>query len=400
MMWEDNVNIYDIREIRGKTTVYLGVGAVEKINDIAANLKENGIDRVLIVTGKSAYRITGAWDYVESALKSQNIEYMLYDKVTPNPDADQVDEAVALGREFKAGAVIGIGGGSPIDAAKSAAILLKYTDENCRDLYNYRFTPIMAVPVIAINLTHGTGSEANRFAVVSIPENGYKPAIAYDCIYPMYSIDDPKLMSNLPKNQSVYVSVDAVNHVVEASTTKVRSPYTILLAKETVRLVVKYLHKVINSPDDLRARYFLTYASLIAGICFDNGMLHITHALEHPMSGMRPEISHGLGLGVLLPSVVKNIYAAVPDVISEVLSPLAGELRGAPDGADKVKDYLKQWLRSVGVTQTLSNLGFTQYDIDKLTKLTFDTPSLGLLLSMAPIEASKELVKQIYQESF
>lgn len=398
-MWEDTLNIYETREIRSKTTVYLGVGAIEKIADITDSLKSRGIERVLIITGKGAYKTTGAWDYVEAALKKNNIEYVLYSKVTPNPTANQVDDAVRMGREFNAEAVIGIGGGSPIDVAKSSAILLQYSDKDCRDLYEFRFTPVKAVPVIAINLTHGTGTEANRFAVVSIPEKQYKPAIAYDCIYPLYSIDDPKLMTKLPRNQSIYVSVDAVNHVIEASTSKVRSPYTILLAKETVRLVSKYLPRVIDGPDDLAARYYLTYASMIGGICFDNGLLHFTHALEHPLSAVKPEVTHGLGLSVLLPAIIKQIYPIMPEVLADVLSPVAGRPKGVPEEAEKVSDYVKQWLRGVMITQTLSNLGFTEDDVDNLTDLAFDTPSLGLLLSMAPMEATKEVVRQIYMDS-
>lgn len=398
-MWEDSINIYDVKEIRARSTIYLGVGAIKKIEDIAKNLKETDIDRVLIMTGKSAYKSTGAWDHVENALKNNGIEYILYDKVTPNPTTYHVDEAVAMGREFGAHAVIGIGGGSPIDAAKSAAILLEYTEENCRSLYEFKFTPIIAAPVIAINLTHGTGTEADRFAVVTIPENEYKPAIAYDCIYPLYSIDDPQLMVNLPENQSIFVSVDAVNHAIEASTTKVRSPFSIVLAKETVRLVTKYLPKVINSGSDLSARYFLTYASLIAGISFDNGLLHFTHALEHPLSGVKHEVTHGLGLAVLLPAIVKQIYPAVPEVLADVLSPMLGGARGVPEEAGKAMDYVRQWLRSVRVNASLSSLGFDESSVDKLTKLAFETPSLGLLLSMAPIDATEDVVRQIYIDS-
>lgn len=398
-MWEDTINIYETRKIRSKTTAYLGIGAIEKISQITGKLNTMSINKVLILTGRNSYKSSGAWEHVENALKSNNIQYVLYDKVTPNPITNQVDEAVEMGRELGAQAVIGIGGGSPIDAAKSTAILLQYPEENCKNLFENKFVPKKAVPIIAINLTHGTGTEVNRFAVVTIPEKEYKPAIAYNCIYPMYSIDDPKLMAKLPKDQSVYVSVDAVNHVVEAATSKIRTPYSILLAKETIRLVTKYLPKAMDSPDDLKARYYLSYASLIGGLCFDNGMLHLTHALEHPLSAVKRDLPHGLGLAVLLPSIVKIIYPVIPEVLSEIFSPMAGMMRGVPDEAEKLGDYVKQWLRSVRVTQSLSSLGFRESDVDKLTSLVYDTPGLNLLLSMAPVEVSKETIKGIYMDA-
>lgn len=399
-MWEKSININQVCEIRTKTTVYLGVGAIIKIHDICASLKKDSIDKVVILTGKAAYKTTGAWDHVEKALKENNIEYISYNKVTPNPTVDEVDQAAKIAKEFGAKAVIGIGGGSPIDASKSVAILLAYPDKTARDIYEFKFTPDKAVPVIAINLTHGTGTEADRFAVVSIPEKEFKPAIAYDCIYPLYAIDDPALMVGLPKNQAIYVSVDAVNHVIEGATSKVASPYTIMMAKETIRLVAKYLPIIIENPEDLEARYYLLYASLIGGICFDNGLLHLTHALEHPLSGMKKDIIHGLGLGVILPGVVKQIYTAVPEIMAEILSPITEGLKGTADEAAEAGVMVERWLSSVGITQKLRDLGFVESDIDKLVNLAFETPSLDLLLSMAPVEATKERVREIYCDGF
>ncbi|AJD27442.1 iron-containing alcohol dehydrogenase [Clostridium botulinum] len=398
-MWESKMAINEIREIRSKTTVYLGVGAIEKIYDIASNLKNMNIDKVLIVTGRGAYKKTGAWEYVEKALEKENIAYILYNEVTPNPTVDQVDEAARMGNELDAKAVIGIGGGSPIDAAKSAAILLEYKDKTARDIYEFKFTPEKAAPVIAINLTHGTGTEGDRFAVVSIPEKEYKPAIAYDCIYPLYAIDDPQLMVKLPIHQTCYVSVDAINHVVEASTSKVASPYIILLAKETVRLVSRYLPQALQHPGDLTARYYLTYASLIAGICFDNGLLHFTHALEHPLSGVKPDLSHGLGLGILLPAVINEIYPSVSEVLADILSPIVCGLEGNPGEAELAAKGIEKWLYSIGITEKLTDLGFKENDVEKLTKLAFETPSLDLLLSMAPIDADEKVVSNIFRNS-
>lgn len=399
-MWKKEIDINEIKEIRVKTTAYLGVGAIQKIHDIMKELKDKQIDKVLIMTGKSSYKKTGAWDHVEKALKDNSVEYVLYDKVTPNPNVVQVDEAAKMGRILGAKAVIGIGGGSPIDAAKGAAILLKYTDKNATQLYEYNFTPTEAMPLIAINLTHGTGTEVDRFAVTTIEEKEFKPAIAYDCIYPLYAIDDPALMTTLPKNQTLYVSVDAINHVVEAATTKVTNPLDILLAKETIRLIAEYLPVALENPEDLEARYYLLYASLIAGTSFDNGLLHFTHALEHPLSGVKPELTHGLGLGMLLPAVIKNIYAARPNTLADILSPLVDGLTGDPSEADKAVEGVRNWLQSVGITEKLSDMGYVESDIDKLTNLAFETPGLEGLISLAPVEGTREVVRSIYKDSF
>lgn len=395
MNWENELNVDEIKEIRTRTTVYFGCGAIQKINDIATCYKNRNIDKVIVMSGKNAYKSTGAWDVVEKALKENNIEYINYDKVTPNPTTTAIDEASEMARKFGAKAVITIGGGSPTDAGKSVAILLKYPDKTGSDLYEFKFTPTVAVPVVAINLTHGTGSETNRFAVATILEKNYKPAIAYDCIYPEFAIDDPDLMLGLSLKQTRYVSIDAVNHVIEAATSKAASPYSVTLARQVIELVSEYLPKAIKNPSNRIARYYLCYAALMGGVCFDNGLLHYTHALEHPLSAVKPDFSHGLGLAILLPAVIKNIYKSKAETLKYILEPVAKDTTSAESTAQSVYD----WLKSVDVPNKLKDEGFKDEDVEKLTELVFTTPSLDGLLSIAPTEADKEAVRTIYKES-
>lgn len=393
--WKQDLNINNVIEIRTKTNVYFGCGAIQKMHDIAKIYSQRGIDRVIVVSGKNSYKTTGAWEVVEKALKDNNIQYINYDKVTPNPTTDTVDEATKIARDFDAQAVIAIGGGSPIDTGKSVAILLKYPSETGNSLYEFKFTPSTAVPIVAINLTHGTGSETNRFAVATISEKNYKPAIAYDCIYPEFAIDDPDLMIGLSPNQTRYVSIDAVNHVVEAATSAVASPYSITLARQVIDLVAQYLPKAINDPSDKESRYYLCYAAMIAGVCFDNGLLHYTHALEHPLSAMKPDLSHGLGLAILLPAVIKNIYSAKSQTLNYILEPIVKNINGHEMAANGVYE----WLKSVDVPNKLTDEGFNENDVKKLTELVFTTPSLDGLLSLAPTKATKDAVETIYKES-
>ncbi len=304
-----------------------------------------------------------------------------------------------MAKDFGAKAVIAIGGGSAIDTGKSVAILMEYENETGASLYEYKFNPTKAAPIVAINLTHGTGTEVNRFAVATLLEKNYKPAIAYDCIYPTYSIDDPALMTKLSANQTLYVSVDAVNHVVEGATSKVASPYAITLAKETIRLVAKYLPMAIKDPNDMEARYYLLYASLLGGICFDNGLLHYTHALEHPLSAVKPDLSHGLGLAMLLPSVINCIYKDKAATLADILEPIVPGLKGDTNESEIAAKGVQKWLFDIGVKEKLEDMGFKADDIKKLTNLAFETPSLGMLLGLAPNEANEATVCRIYETS-
>ena len=398
-MWEKDVNINEIKEIRTRTTVYFGVGAIKKIDDIAKVLKDKGIDKVIVMSGRNAYIATGAWDYVEKALKDHGIEYINYAQVTPNPTTDHVNEAAKMARDFGAKGVIAIGGGSPTDAGKSVAILLEYPDKTAENIYDFEFAPEKAAPIVSINLTHGTGTETNRFAVVTNLKKNFKPAIAYDCIYPMFAIDDPQLMTKLSPKQTRYVSIDAVNHVVEAATSTVASPYSISLAKQVIELVAKYLPKAIANPEDLEARYFLAYAAMMGGVSFDNGLLHYTHALEHPLSAVKPELAHGLGLAILLPAVIKEIYKEKPHILADILAPIVPGLKGEPDEALKAAEGVQAWLKSVDVTEKLTDEGFSDADVDKLVDLVYTTPSLEGLLQISPCGDGRDVVKEIYKNS-
>ena len=161
-------------------------------------------------------------------------------------------------------------------------------------------------------------------------------------------------------------------------------------------MVAEFLPKAQTDPQDLEARYYLTYAALLAGVSFDNGLLHYTHALEHPLSAVKHELSHGLGLAMLLPAVVKSIYAEKKSTLADIFAPVVtGKDLSALDFAKQIE----AWLFKVGVTAKLSDEGFTAADVPKLVDLAFTTPSLGLLLSLAPNDSTRESVEAIYRES-
>ena len=138
---------------------------------------------------------------------------------------------------------------------------------------------------------------------------------------------------------------------------------------------------------------------MLAGVCFDNGLLHYTHALEHPLSGIKPELTHGLGLSILVPAVVKEIYAEKAVVLADILSSIVPGLAGIPEEAEYAAQKLEEWLAESGVPQKLSDEGFDESHLDKLVDLAFTTPSLGGLLSLAPTEATPEAVRRIYADS-
>ena len=134
------------------------------------------------------------------------------------------------------------------------------------------------------------------FAIVSIltgEEYPYKPALASPVLYPDYSVDDVDCMMTLSTEMTRFTAIDAVNHAMEAVTTKVATPYSRTLAREVCALVCRYLPICLKDMKNRRARYWLTYASIIGGMAFDESLLHLTHALEHTLASVVPTLCHG-----------------------------------------------------------------------------------------------------------
>jgi alcohol dehydrogenase class IV len=167
-------------------------------------------------------------------------------------------------------------------------------------------------------------------------------------------------------------------------------------------MIARWLPAALDDPGDLTARYLLHYASATAGMAFDNAMLHFTHALEHPLSAMRPEIAHGLGLSALLPSVLKTVYPRAPEVLAAIYEPIVPGLRGTPSEADKIAAEVESWLFEMGITEKLGDLGFTENDVTKLEGLVYETPLLPVLVSLAPVPENEQrsAVRSIYEDSF
>ncbi len=396
--WEAKMDISRVFVLQPtRPTTYFGVGAIGKIPEILEGMAKKGQSKILVVTDTIAPKASGAWDTVEPALNKYATEWKHYDKVRPNPTYHNCEEAAAMGTAMGADCILAIGGGSSIDTAKTAAVLMKHPGKKAIDFYEKAEPITGAMPLILINTTHGTGSECDNFAVAQ-SDGEDKPAIASPHIYATFTIEDPRLTAGLPPKQTISTSIDVLNHAIEAATTITTSPYSIVLAKEAIRLVATYLPTANAQPSNLTARYWLMYASAIAGISFDLGFLHITHALEHAMSAINVKVTHGDGLGILLPAMIKEIYPAVPEVLAEVFEPFIPGLKGVPSETDYAVDKLKEWEKSVGQATSMSGY-FTQKDVPALTKMAWNSSLSKAFLPLAPVKVDEKMVERIFANS-
>lgn len=356
------------------------------------------------VCSNSAHVRSGAFAVVEKVLNEKKIPFIVYNKVVANPMTDSIDEATKIFREkYDSNFVVcSIGGGSPGDAAKSVSVLLEYPEKNASQLFRLEFAPEKRSKLVMINLTSGTGTEVDLFAVGSISKATppAKPAIGYPVLYSDYSIDDPVLTKTINEFQTRYTAIDALNHAMEACSTKIATPFSITLARQVCELVTKFLPVALKEPDNLRARYFLMYAAALAGMAFDESLLHLTHGLEHVLSAVIPDLTHGLGLALLQPGVMRFTWAAAGPVYVHCFPEILTGLTGAPGEAQKAFDLLRQWLVSVGAKETMATVGFKAEQLDSLVEAVYSTPGAPGIMGLSPVPAEKNDLKDIYASAF
>ncbi len=373
--------------LHGPTKLYFGLNVVQCIKK-----RLEGSSKVAIVTGRSSAKVSGALDDVVDILKDLGIEYEVISGVTPNPWDYQADEVALKIWELGADAVIAIGGGSVVDTAKFATVIAS-CGGRAKDYLCFRRRACQYVRyLIAINLTHGTGTEVDRYGVLTIKDTREKRGVPI--LYPRVGVDDPRYTLTLPLNQTIYTSLDAFYHAYESATTKETSPYIELLSEESIRLIHEWLPKVIKDLRDLRSRYYLLYASMLAGIAIDSGSTHLVHAIEHALSGIEPKLAHGAGLAMIGPKIVELTHKVRPEESARVLKSLDPNIKAYTEEAPKARRVVEEFQGSIGFKERLSDYGIGKDDFKEVIELVMRRLRY-LWEEVTPFTVSEELINEI-----
>lgn len=284
--------------------------------------------KALIVTGKQSAKKNGAYKDVVKALDDRGISHSLFDEITENPPYEQVARGAAVGHDCDF--VIGIGGGSPIDAAKGIALAIKNPDKPIFDLL-YRTKASTALPLVAIATTGGTGTETTPYAVFTDHDLRTKTSMSQR-VFPVYGLMDVTYLMHLPKGVRNSTCVDALTHSIESYMNTNATPYSDYIALESIRLwgtVKEALLKEDNDPEAMKA---FMRASTLAGMAIAQTGTSIAHSMGYPLT-YEHGVAHGKANGVLM-GVYLNACShkkKVADILQalgfEVVSALGGYLR-------------------------------------------------------------------------
>lgn len=351
------------------TKIIFEIDAINKLPKEAVKLGK----KALIVTGRTSTKKTKLLYKTVDLLKAEDIEVIIFDKVLPNPIDVHVDEAAFIAKRENVDLIIGLGGGSPMDSAKCIAIAAV----NKGKIWDYvevggNKKPKYALPVIEITTTHGTGTEADPFAVITNSETKEKVGIGYDVIFPKVSIVDPKLMLTLPKNQTAYTAMDAFYHSIEAFLNIHANPYSDLLAKDAMKRIVSNLPVAYEKGENLEARTELAWANTAAGMTETLTGVIANHAIEHGISGYYPSIAHGLGLCITGPYLFEHIFGHIYHRLAVIGREIFGVLeyddkRAGMLAIKKLRDFQEQFR----LNEKLENLEVLRKDLPQMAKTAF-----------------------------
>jgi len=270
----------------GPTRVIAGLGSSERLPDWIVG---SGATRVLLVTDAGLVA-AGHPARLVSSLERSGIAVRTHDAVVENPDMDAVDRCVADAKSFDANAFVALGGGSSMDTAKGAALLCA-NGGSLMDFWHTGEEGVPLAPLVAIPTTAGTGSEMQSYAIISHPKTHRKMAIGTPHLAPRLAILDAVWSATLPSRVTALTGVDAGSHAIEAAVTNIATDLGIAFAREAWERIREAFPRVLDAPDDWKARQEMLLGAAGAGLAIEHGMLGAAHALANPLTAESPDVA-------------------------------------------------------------------------------------------------------------
>lgn len=261
--------------------------------------------KALIVTGSNSARKSGALDDVCNTLSSQGMLFEIYDRVSNNPSLENVEEGGRIARECNADFVIGIGGGSPLDASKAIAVLAT-NDIEPVELFSNKFK-CQPLPIIAIPTTAGTGSEVTPYSILTRSDLETKMSFGNDATFPEIAFMDAGYTESLPWDVTVNTAVDALSHAVEGYLGKRSTPVSDIFAVEAIKSFGECTPGLINNRIDFDIREKLLYAAMLGGMVISHTGTTIVHGMGYNLTYFLG-IPHGKANGFLMKEYFKFNY--------------------------------------------------------------------------------------------
>ena len=375
------------------TTIYFGVGA---INNLPGYIQDTKIKKPLLVTDPGMLD-TDVFPKVEKVLKNAGIEFSVFSKVNPNPLDSDISRAVKVFKQADCDGLIGLGGGSALDAAKVVQVIAAHggivNDYDISTGGNQNIKGPL-VPMIAIPTTAGTGSEVGSCSVITSVEQGRKFLVCSPLLIPSIALLDPELTTGLPAALTAGTGMDAFTHCIEALTVKDFHPMCDAIALRGIEFVAKYLKTAVKNPGDIEARGYMQLAAMMGAVAFQKD-LGAAHSLSHSLSAVC-HVPHGLANAICIVPVMKfnketclKEYAKVAACFGINTFDMSDD-----EAASKAIEAVTDLNRQIGIPEKLSMVGVKEEHLEELTIKAF----LDGCHQTNPRKCTKEDLMNLYKE--
>lgn len=356
-------------------------------------IKQNNIKKVLVITSQSLAKL-GLIEDITKQLTNQNIEFVIFDKVKPNPTISIIEQALLEYNQNKCQGIIAFGGGSVMDCAKvlgARAVKPKQSITKMKGLLKIRKKlPLL----VAIPTTAGTGSETTLCAVITDENSKNKYAISDFCLIPQYVVLDVYPTLNLPKNLTSTTGMDALTHAVESYIGRSTTAYTRKMSISAVKLIVDNLYTCYQNGQDIYARKNMLKASYMAGNAFSRSYVGYVHAIAHSLGG-KYNLSHGLMNAIILPKMLKTYGKSCQKKLGKLAKyvGLATPLDDNKTASEKFIYFIEEMNRAMIIPTKIEEI--KEEDIPILAK---NAEREANPLYPVPKILSKDQLQQIYYE--
>ncbi|MBS9719117.1 iron-containing alcohol dehydrogenase [Tianweitania sp. BSSL-BM11] len=370
-------------------------GSAARLGDIAAPR----LGKTILFVTDPGLRKLGLCDPALKSLEASGVAVIVFDQVEADPSRKTLEAAVSAGRDARVSGVIGFGGGSSLDVAKLAALLLG-SNEDLDQAWGVAQAKGPRLPLILVPTTAGTGSEVTPVSIITVGEEE-KRGVSSPLLQPDIALLDPDLTLGLPPAITAATGIDAMVHAIEAfaSTNANNNPVSKTLAREALRLLGANIERAVRNGSNAEARSAMLLGSMLAGQAFANSPVAAVHALAYPIGGTF-HVPHGLSNALVLPEVLRFNAVEAPAPYAGIAADAFPELAEITETENKTAAFiaaLADLSKRLGLPQRLRDVGITEAD---LPKLAADAMKQQRLLVNNPRPVSESDALAIYKAAF
>lgn len=368
---------------------------------------EDALEVLKDLEGKKAFVVTdqvirslGFVDVVSKYLKEAGMDVRVYDGVKPEPSIENIQKGAKLLMKFVPDWIIGLGGGSCMDAAKAMWVLYERPDVKLADI-----SPIVELGLrkkarlVCIPTTSGTGSEASWVAVITDKKENFKMELASREFYPDISIVDPKLPAGMPKKLAANTAIDALTNAIEAYVSQWRNDFSDALAIKAAQLIFTYLSKAYENNNDQEAREKMHNAATMAGLAYSNSQVGVAHSMGHAFGAVFT-LPHGLATGVFLPYSIEFGVKETGERYAEIAKAIGIEEESVEEAVKKLVATIRTLMKKIDIPSSIKEMGISWEDYQKKLEELVKKAEMSTCNFVSPRVPSSEELRKLFTHAF